>query len=173
MIEFHTALQKFAEQGEKTGWTYILIPGELAQKLKPGNKKSFRVKGKLDDLTIKSVALIPMGGGDFIMAVNATMRKGLGKRKGAIIRVQIQEDKKVLQVNPVFMECLADEPKAVAFFKTLPRSHQLYFSKWIESAKTDETKTKRIAAAVNALSKGMGFTEMVRSLRQDRKDREG
>lgn len=170
MIEFTAMLQQFAEQGEKTGWTYIKIPVKLAQKLKPGNKKSFRVKGKLDNFVIKAVALLPMGDGDFIMAVNANMRKGIGKRKGATVKVQLLEDKKKLEVSKEFIACMGDEPRAIEHFKTLARSHQLYFSKWIESAKTEGTKTKRIAQAVTALAKGFGFSEMVRSLKQDRKD---
>jgi hypothetical protein len=170
MIEFTATLQQFAEQGEKTGWTYIRIPAKLAQKLKPGNKKSFRVKGKLDNFAIKTVALLPMGDGDFIMAVNANMRKGIGKRKGAMVKVQIQEDKKVLELSKEFMECMADEPRAVEHFKTLANSHQRYFSKWIEDAKTEGTKTKRIAQAVTALTKGFGFSEMIRSLKQNKKD---
>jgi hypothetical protein len=163
MILFTTALKKFADQGEKTGWTYIEIPADLAGKLKPNNKKSFRVKGKLDQHKIAGVSLLPMGGGAFILAVNATMRKGIGKRHGAMVKVQLEEDKKDFVFNKDFMECLADEPAAHTFFKTLTGSHQRYFSKWIDSAKTVETKTKRIAQAVTALSKKMGYPEMIRS----------
>ena len=168
MIRFSTTLLQFGEQGEKTGWTYIEISAANAQKLKPNNKKSFRVKGKLDELAIKQVALIPMGDGKFIMAVNATMRKALGKRKGAKVTVQLEEDKKPLQVSKEFMECLTDEPDAVRHFNTLPPSHQLYFSKWIDSAKTEPTKTKRIAQAVSALAKGWGYPEMIRNQKKDR-----
>ena len=70
---------KFGKQGEKTGWTYIEIPADLAQKLKPGNKKEFKVKGKLDKYVITRVSLLPMGSGIFIMALNAEMRKAIGK----------------------------------------------------------------------------------------------
>ncbi|MFD2524743.1 DUF1905 domain-containing protein [Flavihumibacter stibioxidans] len=45
---------------------YIYVSPELAAKIKPGNKKSFRVKGRLDEIEINSIALIPIGGGDFI-----------------------------------------------------------------------------------------------------------
>src|SRR5688500_7949439 len=89
MIRFTTTILQFGEMGEKTGWTYINIPSELSEKLKPGNKKSFRVKGKLDDYAIRGVALIPMGGGDFIMALNAEIRKGIKKRKGARLQVSL------------------------------------------------------------------------------------
>src|SRR3984893_7044240 len=94
MIQFIAPILQFAEQGEKSGWTYIEVPAALAQQLKPGNKKTFRVKGKLDQHIIKGIALLPMGGGDFIMALNATMRKAIGKRKGAVISVQLQTDDK-------------------------------------------------------------------------------
>jgi len=170
MIQFTTTLLQFAEQGEKTGWTYIRISAKLAGQLKPGNKKSFRVKGKLDDYVIKGVALMPMGDGEFIMPVNGTMRKGIGKRKGATVKVQLQEDKKKPEVSAALMECLTDEPKGLAFFQSLPRSHQLYFSRWIESAKTEATKTKRIAQAVSALAKSFGYGEMMRSLKQEKED---
>jgi len=167
MIEFTATLKQFGEQGEKTGWTYFEIPADLAEKLKPGNKKSFRVKGKLDNYKISGIALLPMGGGAFIMAVNATMRKGVGKKRGAIIRAKLEEDKNEFKFNKDFMECMADEPAAMEFFKTLSGSHQRYFSKWIDSAKTVETKAKRIAWAVTALSKKQGYPEMLRSHKKD------
>ena len=163
MIDFTATLNQFADQGEKTGWTYIEIPADLAQQLKPGTRKSFRVKGKLDNYKISGVALLPMGNGSFIMAINATIRKGIGKKKGAMVKVKLEVDKKEFQFNKDFMECLADEPAAAEFFQTLAGSHQRYFSKWIDDAKTVETKTKRIAWAVTALSKKQDFPEMLRS----------
>jgi len=164
MILFTTAIHKFEKQGEKTGWTYIEIPADIAQNLKPGNKKSFRVKGKLDNYKIAGVALLPMGGGSFIMAINGAMRKGIGKRHGAMLKVQLEEDEKPYQLNKEFMVCLADEPEALSFFREMPRSFQNYYSKWIESAKTEPTRIKRIALAVSTLARKMNFPEMIRSL---------
>ena len=163
IVQFVVTIKKFDKQGEKTGWTYIEIPADVAKKIKPGNKRSFRVKGKLDDLKISGIALLPMGGGAFIMALNAAMRKGIHKRHGAMLKVQLEEDKKPFQFNKEFMECLADEPAAKSFFETLSGSHQRYFSKWIDSAKTEPTKTKRIALAVNALAKKWGYPQMLRA----------
>lgn len=162
-VQFTATLHKFEKQGEKTGWTYFEIPADIVQKIKPGNKKEFKVKGKLDNFAIKRVSLLPMGGGPFIMPVNATMRKAIGKRHGAMVKVQLEADDSAFVFNADFMECLDDEPKAKEFFKTLTGSHQRYFSKWIDSAKTDETKAKRIALAVNALAKKWGYPEMLRA----------
>jgi uncharacterized protein DUF1905/bacteriocin resistance YdeI/OmpD-like protein len=168
MVQFTATIKQFATQGEKTGWTYIEIPSDIAQDLKPGNKKSFRVKGKLDNCAIKGIALLPMGGGSFIMALNSSIRKCIGKRKGAMLKLQLEVDTEGYKLNPDFVACLSDDPPARAFFSKLPKSHQNYFSKWIETAKTEQTKTKRIAAAVNALSRKMGFGEMLRSQRQEK-----
>ena len=163
MIQYTTTINRFEKHGEKTGWTYIEIPADIARQLKPGNKKSFRIKGKLDNYKVAGVSLLPMGGGSFIMAINADMRKGTGKRHGAMLKVQLEEDKKAYQLNKDFLECLQDEPKALAAFEAMPKSFQNYYSKWIESAKTEPTKTKRIALAVSTLVKGMSFPEMIRS----------
>ncbi len=170
VICFKTTLLQFAQQGEKTGWTYIAITEEAAQQLKPGNKKSFRVKGKLDDYPISRVALMPMGDGRFIMAINAEMRKGIKKNKGAVVTVTIEVDPGEIEPPAELMECMLDEPEALAFYKTLAKSHQLYFTKWIISAKTDETKTKRIAHAVNAFTKKQGYAEMMRTIKKDREE---
>ena len=50
----------------------------------------------------------------------------------------------------------------VKHFNSLAGSHRNYFSKWIDSAKTEQTKTKRIAMALSALSRGLGYPEMMR-----------
>jgi hypothetical protein len=170
MMQFTATMHKFEKHGEKTGWTYIEIPQDFAQKLKPGNKKSFRVKGKLDNFKISGVSLLPMGDGSFIMAINAAMRKAIGKKHGAMLKVHLEEDQKPYELNTDFMECLQDEPKALANFNAMPRSFQNYYSKWIESAKTELTKTKRIAYAVTTLAKGMNFSEMIRSMQKKNRE---
>ncbi|MBN8685862.1 MAG: DUF1905 domain-containing protein [Chitinophagales bacterium] len=162
MVRFTVTINKFGAKGEKTGWTYFEVPADIATELKPGNRKEFKVKGKLDKFAIKRTSLIPMGGGRFIMALNADMRRAIGKKEGAMLDVQLSEDKSDFVFNADFIECLKDEPAAHTHFQSLTGSHQRYFSKWIDSAKTDATKTKRIAMAVNALAKGRGYPEMMR-----------
>ena len=167
MIKYTTILKKFREQGEKTGWTYIEMPAELAQQLKPNNKKSFRVKISLDESHFEGVATIPMGEGDFIIAINATMRKAIRKQKGDSVAVTAEIDEKGYELNADFVACLEDDTQASEFFYSLPKGHQNYFSKWIDSAKTIETKTKRITNSIIYLSRGMGYGEMIRGLKKE------
>ena len=170
MVEFTATILKFAQQGEKTGWSYIEINEALAQKIKPGNKKSFRIKGKLDEYLFKGAAVMPMGDGSFIMALNATMRKAIGKNKGAKLKVRIEADDAPIKPPAELLECLQDEPIALQFFNTLTKGHQNYFGNWIKSAKTEQTKAKRIAQSIDALSKGWHFGIMVRMHKKDKLD---
>ncbi len=167
MTAFTTTIKQFGQKGEKTGWTYIEIPTDVIDELLPGTKKGFRVKGKLDNYKIERIALIPMGGRMFIMPLNTIMRKGTGKRKGALLNVQLQVDDSIFIPNKDFMACLDDDPAANKFFNSLPKSHRDYFSKWIDSAKTEPTRDKRIAMAVTALSRNMGYPEMLRNSKKE------
>jgi hypothetical protein len=165
MVNFTATLQKFQKKGEKTGWTYLEITSAQAQKLKPGTKVSFRVKGTLDSCPIEKTSLLPMGDGQFILPFNAKLRKGTGKGAGDKIKASLELDERKLQLSADLLACLKDEPAALAFFKKLPPSHQQYYSKWIESAKTIQTKTKRITVTVLACSRSMGYGDMMRAYR--------
>jgi len=168
MVEFDTIILQFAEQGEKTGWSYIEVPADLAQQLKPGNKKSFRVRGMLDGFSVKGMALMPMGQGNFIMALKADVRRAIHKNKGAMLHICIEEDVDYkVQLPDDLKECFEFEPKAFDFFNSLPKSHREYFIKWIDGAKTSETRAKRIINTVNAMLHKWGYNTMIREMRKD------
>ena len=173
MVKFSTTILKFDAQGEKTGWTYIVIPAATAKKLNPGVKKIYRVKGKLDELKVDKVALIPMGEGDFIMPINAAMRKGIGKRKGATVTVQLEVDVAPILPPAELIACLSDEPEALKYFNLLPQGHRNYFTKWIDNARTDITKAKRIALVIKTMVRKMDFGAMLREDRDERKKLQG
>jgi hypothetical protein len=163
MIRFKALIEKFQKKGEKTGWSYIAVSQAQAEKLKSGYRVSFRVKGTLDNVAIEKTALLPMGDGSFILPINGTLRRSLKKEAGDTLNVEIEYDKRPLTPSSDFMKCIKDDARAFEFFKSLPKGHQNYFSKWIDSAKTDSTRTKRITMAVIALGNGQGFPEMIRA----------
>ena len=162
MVEYSTTILQFAEKGEKTGWSYVCIPPDIAEKLKPGFKKSFRVKGKLDNYPIARQALLPMGNGEFILPLKAAVRKAIHKNKGAMVKLILEEDNRALKISAELLECLSDSPKAEKKFKSLPFSHQMYYSNWIESAKTIGTKAKRIGLTIVAMEKNLTYGEMLK-----------
>lgn len=168
MIRFDAFICRFEKHGEKTGWTYLRIPQEIAGQLQPGCRTSFRIRGKLDHHPIAGAALLPMGGGDFILALNAAMRKALKKPVGASVQVLAEKDATEKPLSADLLDCLADEPAAAEKFEALSKGHQRYFSNWIESAKTDATRAKRIAHTLRFLALGKNYGEMIRALKEER-----
>ncbi len=170
MIQFTTLIKKFGDQGEKTGWTYVEVSATIAEKLKPNNKKSFRIRGSLDNYKFEGMALIPMGEGNFILALKAEIRKKIRKQKGDSLQLTIEADNNPVKLNAELMECLADEPEGLSFFNTLTPGHRKYFSNWIDSAKTEITRTKRIAQTINALLNQWDYGQMIRAQTVNKKD---
>lgn len=161
-IKFTATIDTDTRDPDKRGWSFIIINKNLSNKLNPGVRKGFRVKGKLDSFEIKQTSILPVSGDRFMLPINAAMRKGTGKKAGDKLVVQLELDKKAYKMNDDLIACLSDEPVALSHFKTLAPSHQRYFSKWIDDAKTPETKEKRIMLSVSALSREMNYSQMIR-----------
>lgn len=163
MIHFKAEIERFETMGEKTGWSYVFIPEALANEIKAGCKRSFRVKGKIDELEVSGLATIPMGEGDFIIALNGPLRKKLRKEAGAAIELFLTEDKDFKIEMPEDLEiCLSEEDHLMQNFLKQPKSHQNYYINWINQAKTEPTRTKRLVMTVKAMDKGQDFGAMIR-----------
>lgn len=162
MVRYTATIQKFGEKGDKTGWTYIEIPADLAAELNPGVKKSYLVKGLLDKHPISGVTILPMGGGSYILPINAAMRKGIAKKEGAMLAVQLEKDDQPYELNALLVEGLETSDQAKDIFFAMPRSHQNIYSKYIDAAKTPETQQKRIIQIVVSLERGLSYGEMLR-----------
>ncbi|RYZ96655.1 MAG: hypothetical protein EOP47_23435, partial [Sphingobacteriaceae bacterium] len=64
-------------------------------------------------------------------------------------------------------ECFEYEPEAFEFFNSLAKSHRNYFIKWIDSAKTQPTRDKRIAQTIDAMVKRWDYGQMIRAGRKE------
>lgn len=162
MIKFTATIAIDSRDPDKKGWSFIILNKTLSTRLNPGVRKIFRVKGKLDSFPIKQTSLLPVNGGRFMLPINAMMRKATGKSAGDKLTVELEVDKVPPKISADFTACLQDDPKAYEYFKRLPPSHQRYFSKWIDDAKTPETKAKRIAMSLSGLARKMHFGMMIR-----------
>lgn len=166
MIHHVTTIHQFEKMGEKTGWTYVEIPLVIAHELKPDCKVSFRVKGKIDEVLINGLALIPMGEGNFILALKKDLLKKIGKRKGAMVKLSLIEDKDFkYEIPEDLATCFDDVEGTLDQFLKQPKSHQNYFIRWINEAKTDATRVKRLSMTVNAMIEKLDYGEMIRASR--------
>jgi hypothetical protein len=145
-------LEKYPGKG---GWTYVVIP-----KFETIQKKSFgmvKVKGSIDGYEIKAYSLMPIKGGDLFLPVKAEIRKKIRKQEGDWVKVSLFEDTDPLEIPKELELCLLDDPAAHQGFYALKESEQKLFVDWINSAKRDETKVKRITETLVKLSKGLKF----------------
>lgn len=161
MVTIKTSIKKFGKMGEKTGWSYVEISATQANKIKADYKRSYKVKGSIDEVQVSLTAMIPMGEGAFIIPLKAALRKKLGKSAGDKVVLKLEEDHKEYQLDKELILCMKEEPLAMNKFKKLPRSHQNYYSKWVESAKTPETKSRRIGVVINGILLDHTLREML------------
>ena len=163
MIKFEGIIEQFGVKGEKTNWTYIFISLDIAEQLKPNFKVSFRVKGMLDHLPISGKALIPYGDGNYILVLNKPLIKLLKKGLNDKIQIALEEDKDFKVEMPEDLEmCLDDVENGIENFHKLSPSHRKYFINWVNEAKTEVTRVKRLTQTVKAMELEMGYGEMIR-----------
>lgn len=164
MVEFTAEIERFDKKGEKSNWTYILVPAAVANSIKADWRKSFRVKGTLDQFLLSGVALIPLGEGDFILPFNQQIKKGVNKKVGQTVLARLEEDKHFkIEIPDDLFDCLSEQPHLMEGFVALPKSHQNYFIKWINEAKTVETRVKRLTQTVIAMDNKWTYSEMIRA----------
>jgi len=146
-------LQKFPGKG---GWTYAEVP-EIAQ-----NKNNpfgwVKVKGSIDGVELKQYKLMPLGNGKLFLPVKAEIRKKIKKQAGDYVKVILYSDESPLTLPQEIVECFELEPKKVLKnFLAFPEGQQKAYLDWIYSAKTEETKAKRILQMMERVSKNLRF----------------
>lgn len=166
MPAFKTIIQKFGNNKDKTGWSYVEMPVDVWKKLKLKNRREFRVKGFIDDVKIERLSCMPAKEGHFIIPLNAELRKKLGKNEGAMLNLKIEVDNSPALQSAELMECLNEDEVALKQFNSLLLSHKNYFHRYVYTAKGAATKAGRIVNVINAMHKKQNFGEMIRSLKK-------
>ncbi len=156
LIDNHYLLEKFPGKG---GWTYAAIPEVLQNKETPFGW--VKVKGSIDGFELKKQHLAPMGNGRLFLPVRAEIRKKIGKQAGDYVHVVLYADNEPAEVPEEMLLCLKVEPAALQFFNTLSESEKQHYTKWIYSAKTDDTRVERLAKTLDRLVKHLKFYDGV------------
>ncbi|WP_026904058.1 YdeI/OmpD-associated family protein [Pedobacter glucosidilyticus] len=171
MITFDTLIKKYGKMGDKTGWTYIDIPKHIAAELKPFCKVSFRVKGEIDHYKFSGLALLPVGDGDYILPLKQAIRKAIAKESGAMVKLSLAEDIDFkIEIPEDLKACLAEQDTFTDHFMKLSKAQRNYFINWINEAKTDPTREKRLMQTVKAMEYEMDFGAMIRSHKANRNE---
>jgi hypothetical protein len=139
------------EQAGKTA-TGIEVPAKVVESLGSGKRPAVRVtiKGYTYRSSVATVS------GRFMVGVSAKVREEAGVAGGDKVDVDIELDSEPREVSvpPDFAAALDRNARAKRFFEGLSYSRKQRLVLPIEDAKTDETRQRRIAKAVESLREG-------------------
>ena len=130
----------------------IEVPEEIVTAL--GSGKRPKVAVTINGYTYRS-SIAPMNG-VFMVGVSSDVRAAAGVAGGDEVDVDIKLDTapRVVTVPDDFAAALDAAPRARATFESLSYSNKSWHTLQIEGAKTDETRQRRIAKSIEALSDG-------------------
>lgn len=132
--------------------TGIQVPPAIVADLGSGKRPPVRVT--INGYTYRTT-VAPLGGA-FMLSLSAEHRAGAGVAAGDEVEVEVELDTepRTVTVPPDLADALDRDPEAKRFFEGLSYSNQLRHVLAIESAKTAETRQRRIAKAVNQIREG-------------------
>jgi hypothetical protein len=130
----------------------IRIPDEIVEALGSGRRPP--VKVTINGFTYRSTVAVM--GGTYMVGVSAENRAGAGVAGGDEVDVDIELDTapREVAVPADFAAALDAEPSARRTFDGLSNSNKSWHTYQITTAKTDETRQRRIAKSVDALKAG-------------------
>ncbi|HAV77707.1 MAG TPA: antitermination protein NusB [Anaerolineae bacterium] len=131
---------------------FIDIPIDVEKAF--GSKRP-KVKATFDGVPYRGM-LTRMGGENHILIVLKEIREKIGRSFGDEIKVTVELDTepRVLEVPKDLVKELKKDKNAKAFFDKLSYSHQREYVLWINGAKKDETRQRRIVKTIEMLNQG-------------------
>ena len=136
-----------------TSGSALEVPRTVSEALgKPGQ---VRVRGTLNGVEFKST-LMPMGDGSHCLGVHKATQVAAGIDFGDEVSVQMEEDTapRAVEIPADLARALKAEPRAMAFFDKLARTHRREYANWVGEAKKPETRERRIEQTLALLREG-------------------
>lgn len=146
MITFRTTLQPTG--GNNVG---IVVPDDVVASFGRGKRVPVSVTVDGDHRYRTSIASM---GGRFLISFNAQTRAATGRGAGDEIEVALELDDapRSVEVPPALATALESDPDAAQAWAKLSPSHQRAHAESVAGAKTDETRERRVAKVLAALT---------------------
>jgi len=134
------------------GGAFVEVPFDVEKSF--GAKKP-KVKTMIEDVPYRGI-LTRMGTDFHMLIILKSIREQIGKTFGDEVKVTVELDTepRVLEVPKDFLKELKKDKEAKAFFEKLSYTHRREYVLWIEEAKKEETRTRRILKAIEMLKQG-------------------
>jgi bacteriocin resistance YdeI/OmpD-like protein/uncharacterized protein DUF1905 len=119
-----------------------------------GTRARVPVRGTINGFPFRS-SLMPMRG-CHMMPVSKVLRDGAGVNPGEIVEVVMERDdeKRTVEAPVVLKKLLAKNKAAKANWEKMGFTHKKEIALWIEAAKKEETRERRVAKAMEVLEAG-------------------
>ena len=97
--------------------------------------------------------LVRMGSECHMLLILKSIREQIAKTFGDEVEITVEEDTepRVVEVPTDLKQVFKSDPEAKAFFDKLSYTHQREYVTWIEEAKKEEIRNRRIEKAIELL----------------------
>ncbi len=131
------------------GGAFVEVPFDVEKAF--GAKKP-RVKAVIEGVPYRGL-LTRMGGPNHILIILKGIRAQIGKTFGDEIQVSVESDaeNRVVEIPKDLMKELKKDREAKAIFDKLSYTHRKEYVAWIEEAKKEETRQRRIVKTIAML----------------------
>jgi hypothetical protein len=151
VISFKARLFRQPKRAMTGSSTLLMIPKWVSRKLP--SRGMTKVEGTMNGHPFRA-ALEPNASGRHWLRVNEAMRKGAGADAGEIVKLSILGPEPDPTVPAEFQGALSASREARTLWKGLTSVGRRDWIRWINAAKKPETRSRRIARAVERLSSG-------------------
>jgi len=134
------------------GGAFVEVPFDVEKAF--GAKKP-KVKTMIEDVPYRGI-LTRMGTDFHMLIILKSIREQIGKTFGDEVKVTVELDTepRVLEVPKDLLKELKKDKDVKAFFDKLSYTHRREYVMWIEEAKKEETRARRILKAIEMLKQG-------------------
>ena len=152
-----TAVKKFKAVLEnpekKMDVAFVTVPFNVESEY--GTKGQVKVKATFDGYSYRGV-LANMGTGCHAILVRKDVRGAIKKSVGdsVIVTLEKDEEERIVEMPKELKSVLSKNKKAKSFFDSLSFTNRKEYAVWIQSAKREETKAKRVKAIIPKLLTG-------------------
>ncbi len=139
-------------KGPGGAWAYIPMPFDVPTEF--GVKGVCAVKGTVNGFAFRTSLMPATGGGEIHLMFNKEMKAGSGATVGEVVHVVMERDRepKIVETAADLAEALAKNPVAQANFDNFAYSHKKEYVDWINSAKQQATRERRVEQAVGMIA---------------------
>lgn len=134
------------------GGAFVEVPFDVEKAF--GSKKP-KVKATFEGVPYRGL-LVRMGTEHHLLIILKEIREKIGKTFGDEVKITVELDTepRVIEIPKDLAKELKKNKKARAFFDKLAYTHRREYVMWINEAKKDETRQRRIVKTVEMLKKG-------------------